>query len=128
MNWFTRGFCNRLLTEENGFCEHLKVGERAPHVMAEHDPWGTESFYMCKACYDEAVEAENNSEVICHDCRKNVLTKDTIEWKWYDFLASQGDQPTVVCTACQSLPKHIARVENDEYERRRDIGDYDDPE
>lgn len=121
MNWFVSGVTRRLMTEDDGFCDHLKVGEVATRYTAECDSWGREVNYMCEDCWEQHQEAIRNEEVTCCDCGGQLHRKDTVEWKPYDFDASQGDVSLTICNNCVSLPQHLNRVEHDECAYRREF-------
>ena len=65
----------------------------------------------------------SRSTLDCDDCKQARARKDTIEWRWYDFYAPQGDEPLVICTECQSKPKHVKRVAKDEADYRYEMGE-----
>lgn len=126
MNWFTQNIV--IGTPEQRAEKSLKCDDVCEHVEAdrtllykisrENDPWGSESYGMCEACAEAVDKAEGEEEVVCHDCKQIHKKKDTVEWKWYDFYAPQGDEPLIICNECRMKPTHIER-------RRRDQEDYE---
>lgn len=121
MNWFTKSNAQGLsaskkaaLAAESDCCEHVT---KDPSVMAyvhyENDSFGREGHCLCSQCH-EAIESKENEEVhTCRDCNCELPLKDGIMWKWYDFVASQGDEPTFVCNSCCKLANHLSRVDRD---------------
>lgn len=122
MNWFVHKV-NDTVREEYDHCEHLSVGDIAPHVVGEQDSFGpVERYAMCHACYEEHQKEVDEELEYCRDCGQQKPMKDMIEWRWYDFYAPQGDEPRIVCNACTKLPKHQQRVERDKRNREYDLG------
>lgn len=133
MNWFTKENVSGLSLEKkqalsiDNPCEHVEKDiSLLTWVVKENDSFGSEATGLCKACFDEMKEAEQNEQVCCQDCKGTVLKKDSIEWRWYDFYAAQGDTPIVVCTVCQKEDKHALRVKNDQRDYEAEFGFSDD--
>lgn len=123
MNWPVSKF-GKKVTEEMEHCTHLKVGEVAYRVDAEYDSFGPLDFFaMCKECAEEQDRLAGEEEVTCDDCKGEFKKKDTIEWRWYDFYAAQGDEPVCLCIACSKAQKHLDRVAKDRYERDLELGE-----
>lgn len=111
--------------EESDFCEHCSAKDlsKAVGYFYEDDSCGPVGRYIvCAVCRDENKEAEGNQSTCCHDCKLTVLTKDTINWKWYDFYAPQGDELLVICKDCQSKEVHVKRVAKDQADYESEFG------
>lgn len=127
MNWFTNKHMENATIEEKQEalskecgCEHVEADPSLLYkVVYECDSFGREGYCYCKACWEQAQEEEDERKVTCSDCKQTFKQKDTIEWKWYDFYAAQGDEPLTICKTCKSAEKHQERV-------RRDRADYED--
>lgn len=110
-----------------GGCEH--VGDNPSllyKITYENDPWGREGYCLCQACSEQADAVEDEEEVICYDCQQTFKKKDTIEWRWYDFYAPQGDEPLTICQSCKKAEKHQARVKQDREDYEEEMKRYDD--
>lgn len=116
------------------FCPHVsrRKLKHAVGFFYENDSMGPVSQYVvCENCRVKGEEEIDNTEEICWDCRKPVLTKDTIQWTPYDFYAPQGDEPLIICHECRKLPTHLERVERDRRDHDAEFpemgdDDYDD--
>lgn len=125
MNWFTRSIViglsleqKKKLVETHGGCSHVTdKSEKLYAISYENDSFGREGYCMCKNCWDSAEEKEGENDVVCNDCHRTIKAKDSIEWKWYDFYAPQGDIPLIICKDCEKKEKHIKRKESDDYYR-----------
>lgn len=135
MNWFTRTHISHLSLaqkqskiEEHGGCDHVEADASLAHVvMFENDSFGREGHVACKVCEDKADEEEGKEAVVCHDCKQDKEKKDTIEWKWYDFYAAQGDEPLIICDCCRGKEVHQNRVARDRAAYREEFPeDFDD--
>jgi len=107
--------------ESSDFCDHTSYDDHSKAVgyFYEEDSFGPVGHYIvCEGCRDKIKLEARETIVCCHDCRLTVKTKDSISWTPYDYYPAQGDLPTIVCTACTTLPKHQERV-------ARDKADYD---
>jgi len=135
MNWFTKGiFRQDLSTKEkaqaivnkhDGCCEHVEADPMlAFGFTAENDSFGRETYVMCRACWDEAEQEEDEEEHTCFDCKKKFKLKDGFLWKWYDFYAAQGDEPLPICNECAGKEKHLARRRKDAAERDEELSRY----
>lgn len=133
MNWFTSTLVahtsiddKRAKVEMWGGCEHVQTDPSLLYkVSYENDSFGREGYCMCQACSEQAHEEEMNQDVVCRDCDKTVKKKDTIDWKWYDFHAPQGDEPLTICNTCKSATKHQERVARDKFEYEQEMSSYD---
>jgi hypothetical protein len=134
MNWIAKGIIlpkhAKLFAEtkaDGGCCDHVEADpELARRWQEERDSFGGDGKYvMCEACYQEQKEEEGNMEVVCHDCRRAVLKKDTVEWRPYDSIPSDGDEALVICNDCAEAEPHLTRVRNDEDRHRHDEEDID---
>jgi len=134
MNWFTKEYAVgmalskkiKLIQKTDCACEHLETNPELLHVVSyECDSWGREGYAMCKACADKAQEEVDDEEVHCQDCHQPVKKKDSIEWRWYDFYAPQGDEPRIVCHVCVNKEEHQERVRRDQIEREQESSYYD---
>lgn len=102
-------------------CEHIVLKPPVVYISKENDSFGVvAAFCVCETCYNKIVEETSTTEVICHDCKQIKMMKDTIEWKWFDFHPSQGDEPLRICNECALKEKHLKRVSRD----RDDIESY----
>lgn len=133
MNWFTSKFmATAALSEKEdavanwGGCEHVENDPSLLYKISyENDSWGREGYCLCEACSDQADAAEDEEEVICYDCHQTFKKKDTIEWKWYDFHAPQGDEPLTICQSCKAAEKHQDRVKRDSIAYEQEMSSYD---
>lgn len=122
--------------ECSDYCPHVshKKLKHAVGYFYERDSCGPVAQYIvCESCRVKCQEQEDNQEVVCHDCKQTVLVKNSIEWKWYDFYAPQGDEPIIICNDCRKLQKHIDRVAKDTRDYNEEFGhddvdDHDDDE
>lgn len=126
MNWFTKSIIintsiayKKELCEQDGCCEHCVTDVNLAYaISSEKDSFGTVGSYVtCKECFDKANEEEGEKEVFCHDCHMTVKKKDSIQWRWYDFYAAQGDKPLTICNTCRGKEKHQQRVTKDNEDR-----------
>ena len=132
MNWFTKEYvqsrttaAKQALVNTHGGCEHVEADASLVSVVSyENDIWGKEGYCMCEACHEKVEEEEGNELVTCHDCHQHVPRKETIDWKWYDFYAPQGDMPLVICDTCRTKDTHQQRVARDRADYDREFGDY----
>ena len=131
MNWFTRESISgrtdeqkKELIEQDGVCPHAEKDLNLAQVLrSEKDTWGpVATFVCCLECDQKASEDEQKEKVICHDCNGTFEKKDTVQWKWYDFYAPQGDQPITVCRACRAKEKHQERVQRDREDCEAEMG------
>lgn len=133
MNWFTKTYCGTFplerkveLLEEHGGCDHV---ENDPSLMFcvsyENDAWGREGYCMCQSCTENAEEAEGQEMVTCHDCGQEFQKKDTIEWRWYDFYAPQGDEPLTICEGCRHKETHLERRRRDRADLEEELDQYE---
>lgn len=131
MNWFTKRNISgsstdrkQELLQQDGGCEHVeKDPSLAAYEYAENDSFGkVSSFVCCKECHEKREQEEGETTVVCHDCYLSKKKKDTIQWKWYDFMAKQGDEALTICSSCQQAEKHVQRVRNDEADRYEELG------
>lgn len=130
MNWFTREHFKTASSLDEGIdlCEHLKVTPDQPTlVVYEKDSFGiVGGMAFCKSCKETEENKEAEKEQCCYDCKELVKEKDGMWWTPYDYLPLQGDVPTFVCDSCQSLPKHVKRLDDDAYYCSQEFGDDDD--
>ena len=126
MNWTVHGvkkLTQHDLSLADEVCEHVKVGDTV-HFIGEQDSFGPVTrYYSCTNCKSEAERQRDAELVVCDDCGKDVPRGETIEWKWYDFYAPQGDEPLMVCSECRTKPEHLNRVARDKAEYEREFGD-----
>lgn len=130
MNWFTQTVVASESLEKKidlidtwGGCEHVENAPNLLHiVLYENDSFGREGYCSCKDCHDAAKQEESNKTVWCHDGKHSVLKSDSIEWRWYDFYAAQGDEPLVLCRECAKGEVHRARVRQDQREYQEEFG------
>lgn len=102
--------------EESDYCSHCSATDlsKAVGYFYEDDSCGPVFRHIvCAECRDSIKAAQDDQPTTCHDCKQTVKVKDTIEWRWYDFYAAQGDEPLVICAACQQAEHHVKRVERD---------------
>ena len=131
MNWYVHKVIGEVKQSDidralDGHCEHVTVGMKV-HLVGEQDSFGPVTrFLYCVECYNKAKEEEEEELVFCDDCGKEVPKKNTIEWKWYDFYAPQGDEPLTICNDCKAGEKHKKRVEDDKSKRDLEYGLDDD--
>lgn len=107
-------------------CDHVTAEDLSNAVgyFYERDSFGLVGAYICcQACTDAGKNAEAEELVCCDDCKLSFPRKQTIAWKWYDFYAAQGDEPTIVCDTCQDADKHKARVAQDQRNYNEEFGD-----
>ena len=122
MNWTVHKVINPIKqshidTALDGVCDHIVVG-MGGHMVGEQDSFGPVTrFLECDDCYKAAKDVEGEELVYCGDCKKEHLKKNTIEWRWYDFYAPQGDEPLILCIECRKAPKHLARRARDEADK-----------
>lgn len=107
------------------FCEHVKEDDLSQAVgfFYERDSFGwvfTE--ICCQACKDKVKAEEAEVLVTCADCALPHPRKSTSEWKWYDFYAAQGDEPTIICNGCWSAEKHQQRMARDQQDYNAEFG------
>lgn len=126
----TKSFTREIL-EGSDYCEHCteKDLSKAVGYFFERDSFGLVGAYIvCQPCREESEAAEGEQDTTCFDCKQTVKVKDTIQWRWYDFHAPQGDEPLTICTACQAADHHKQRLAKDkqDYEQEFGIGDYAD--
>ena len=98
-----------------------------PHIEAQLAPvWAVvttiecgdiNAHGFCHACYETSQEAENNQEVICHDCEEHFLLKDTRTWKPCDAVT--GDEAIYLCAHCQKQLRHLNRLRLDKEARQQ---------
>tara|TARA_Y100001956_G_scaffold82973_1_gene107715 strand:- start:121303 stop:121680 length:378 start_codon:yes stop_codon:yes gene_type:complete len=125
MSWEVNGI-NGHIDKRWDFCEHLNVGDIAPHWVGEQDSFGPVARYgMCVKCYEKHKEEQKEIEEICSDCGEEFPRSKVIFWKWYDFHAPQGDEPYIVCESCQQKEKHKERVRKDDIAYQREMQYYD---
>lgn len=131
MNWFTRESIQnktdedkKELIEQDGACPHAEKDLNLAQILrSEKDTWGpVATFVCCLECDQKASEEEQKQIVVCHDCSGSFEKKDTIQWKWYDFYAAQGDQPLTICNTCRTRPTHRKRVEDDRADYEDEFG------
>lgn len=106
-------------------CEHVEAGTTPHSLLCEDDSFGAVGRYVaCEACAKKARDEERAVQYTCVDCKQpHTLAEGLILWRWYDFYAAQGDEPTPVCATCQTGPKHKQRVARDrEAERAENRG------
>ena len=147
MNWYVKGVYSSFesikdaVNEGAECCEHCYIDGDSMNDLDEEfitaslkegvftkrgemDSFGPVCIFIsCHVCEEANQEAEDNETVHCDDCKQARARKDTIEWRWYDFYAPQGDEPLVICTECQSKPKHVKRVAKDEADYRYEMGE-----
>lgn len=108
------------------FCEHVSPESLSNAVgyFYERDSFGlVYAEICCQACKEKGQNAEAEELVCCDDCKLSFPRKHTIAWKWYDFYAAQGDEPTIVCDTCQLADKHKQRVARDASNYQEEFGD-----
>lgn len=98
-----------------------------PHIEAQLAPvWAvvttnkcgdSHTHGFCHACYETSREAENNREVICHDCEGHFLLKDTRAWK--PGGAVTDDDDIYICAHCQKQLRHLNRLRLDKEARQQ---------
>lgn len=130
MNWFVKRAVKVGSKEDldakfpNGWsaCDHVMADPSlAVRAVAECDSFGSDDPYiMCQACADASEEVM----VVCHDCHREVPQKNTVEWRWYDFYAPQGDEPLTICNECLEKDRHKRRVQQDEDDRKEEESYY----
>lgn len=125
MNWENKAFSGpaiqRALSDtRSDMCTHVEALRTTAYVVLMEDdsfgPVGRE--VVCKECFDKAEDIEANRSVTCCDCDGVYLKKDTIEWRWWDFYAPQGDEAMTLCMPCLKAPKHLKRCKRDREERK----------
>lgn len=104
-------------------CEHVESDSSLAYaVTGETDSFGPVTrFVLCRKCNDALQQEEAAEEVVCHDCKIPLKRGDSLEWRWYDFYAPQGDEPLVLCRECWGSPRHKARRERDKRERDAEL-------
>lgn len=130
MNWFTKENVANLSSQEKknrlaqwGGCEHVTDNPDLLYTISyENDSMGREGYCLCEDCWDKLQEEEEEEVVTCYDCKKPVKVRDSIQWRWYDFYAPQGDEPIIVCNECKVLQKHIDRCEKDRRDYESEFG------
>ena len=121
------------IVDDADYCEHCTKEDlsKAVGYFYERDDSGLVfAHIVCEECRVSCETAAGEQDTTCVDCLQTVKVKDTIDWRWYDFCASSGDEPLIVCKCCQERDVHIARVERYDdaviYEQRQD--EEDEPE
>jgi len=134
MNWFTRENITtrsedkkKELIEQDGACPHAEKDLNLAQVLrSEKDTWGPVSTYVCCfECDEKTSQQEQKEIVVCCDCSGSFEKSETIQWKWYDFYAPQGDQPMTICRGCRSKEKHQERVRKDREDYDSEMSHYD---
>lgn len=117
MSWTVRGI-NAVITEAWDHCEHLAVGDIAPHYVGENDSFAPVHRYgMCSACHTEYL---NTATEICDDCYEDKPVNTVSRWRPYDFHGPSGDTELHICSECKSKSAHLERVANDKRARDAD--------
>lgn len=114
--------------EESDYCDHCSATDlsKAVGYFYENDSCGPVFRHIvCEECRAVCQKAEDEQPVMCHDCKLTVLVKDTINWRWYDFYAAQGDEPLVICKDCQGKETHIKRVARDREDYLHEFPEHD---
>lgn len=128
MNWFKHDYPTpgKLVVIDDAACEHCENDITQAFVIAkEMDSFGpVSSHVMCKACFAIAKEEEGKEKVTCMYCKETILKSASKEWRWYDFYAAQGDEPTVLCQACYDSPRHQSRMARDRQEYEEEMASY----
>ena len=110
--------------DESDYCDHCSKEDlsKAVGFFFERDSCGyVFKYVVCEPCKVACKEAEGKQPVVCHDCGQTVERKDSIEWRWYDFYAPQGDEPLVICNTCKDAEKHKQRVAKDDADYRSEF-------
>jgi hypothetical protein len=132
MNWFTKNIIaassaeyKKELLDKDGGCEHVEADINLAYAChRENDSFGTVgSWVCCKACHEQAANADGEKTEVCRDCKTVTKRKDGFFWRWYDFYAAQGDVPIFICDGCRDKPTHQARVRRDNDDRYAEFGD-----
>ena len=120
INWMSKTFGKKQLAfilekEADSMCEHVEKDQGLAYAsFNEDDSFGPVCRHVvCKPCYEKELEQEREEMVTCYDCHQKVKAGDTIQWKWYDFYAPQGDEALTICSLCQEKEKHKTRVAQD---------------
>lgn len=112
---YTKNFASIL--EGTDFCEHVtdQSLDKAVGYFYERDSFGfVAARIVCEEC-KTAIQKEIDAELVyCHDCKKELPRGETIEWRWHDFYAPQGDEPYIICNTCRFKETHIQRKAQDE--------------
>lgn len=122
MNWFVEKPATKSYHADFEPCEHVEADASVAYMtLAEMDSYGiVDGSIMCRECYKSLKAKEAAVLVTCNDCRQEVPQRDTIAWKSYHFHAPQGDEPVIVCSACQAADRHKRRVRDDQYARQQE--------
>lgn len=111
---------------EGGNCEHLKEGERAHGRSQEIDSMGSESYLMCRECYEKLVAEHNEELVRCNDCLLSFKRSQTITYTPYEESAEPEYQRVKfsVCKDCQGQEKHLDRLRHDNRLMDKDLEEF----
>lgn len=117
---------NVTVRDDFDHCEHLSVGVKAYRAVYENDCCGTVGVYACCKECSEALDKQEDEEIVtCFDCGGEFPRKDTHDWKPYDYYPAQGDEPLIICNACRTAEKHLARVRKDRADYNAEFGNDD---
>lgn len=131
MNWFTTSLAFKLsatqtkadTVTEHGGCEHVEENPELLHaVQFEHDSFGKEGYCVCESCYNSGKEAEGAEPTSCTQCGAVHPKREMHVWQWYDFLASQGDKPLILCPSCHRSDEHRERIRRDNQNLENELG------
>lgn len=60
--------------------------------------------------YEDEDRLDPTDLVVCDDCKREFPRAEVVTWKPWDFSASSGDEPFVICHGCRRAEKHQERL------------------